>query len=195
MKQADLFKRGVSIEEMAKMQENLEQAQKDDTPFTVVTKDGVNVVGDVNKTEIKKHDYSIRFRFTKEEAEELQIPESEIIKTVGNYVIIKMDFDDVSVKPRYDLEINAAILKILPYFYSVNEETKKVGKRSEEEMMAMVNEMSREIGDDLYNVVAVILGVDRRIVDHMMWNDVVQVWQRLPEDFPEVFNEAEGFSI
>lgn len=194
MKQADLFKRGVSIEDMTKMQENLEKTKEDDTPFTVVSKDGVAVVGDVNNTEIKSHDYSIRFRFTKEEAEELEIPESEIIKTIGDYVIIRMDFDNVSIKPRYDLEINAAIVKILPYFYSINEETKKIGKRTDEQMAELVNDMSQEIGDDLYNVVAVILEVDRRIVDHMMWNDVVSVWQKLPEDFPEVFNEAEGFS-
>ena len=194
MKQADLFKRGVSIEEMTKMQENLEKTAEDDTPFPVVTRDGVSVAGDVNKTEIKTHSYSIRFRFTKEEAEEFQIDQSEIIKTVGNYVVIRMDYDDVSIKPRYDLEIDAAIMKILPYFYSVNEETKKIGKRTDEQMAEMVNEMSQEIGDDLYNVVAVILGVDRRIVDHMLWNDVVSVWQRLPQDFPEVFNEAEGFS-
>lgn len=194
MKQADLFKRGVSIEEMTKMQENIDKAHEDDTPFPVVTKDGVTVVGDVNKTEVKSHNYSIRFRFTKEEAEEYQIDPKEIIKTIGNYVVVRIDFDNVSIKPRYDLEIDAAIMKILPYFYSVNEETKKIGKRTDEQMAEMVNDMSQEIGDDLYNVVAVILGVDRSLVDHMLWNDVVAIWQRLPEDFPEVFNEAEGFS-
>lgn len=194
MKQADLFKRGVSTEEMANIQANLEKAHDDDTPFPVVSRDGMTVVGDVNKTEVKSHDYSVRFRFTKEEAEELQIDPKEIIKTVGDYVIIRMDYENVSIKPRYDLEIDAAIVKILPYFYSVNEETKKIGKRTDEQMAELVNEMSQEIGDDLYNVVAVILGVDRRIVDHMMWNDVISLWQKLPNDFPEVFNEAEGFS-
>lgn len=194
MKQADLFKRGVSIEDMTKMQESLEKAHEDDTPFPVVSRDGIAVVGDVNKTEVKSRSYSIRFRFSKKEAGDLGIDPNEIIKTVGDYVIVKMDYDDVSIKPRYDLEINAAIVRILPYFYSVNEETKKIGKRTDEEMINLVNDMSIEIGDDLYNVVAAILGVDRRLVDHMMWNDVVSVWQRLPEDFPEVFNEAEGFS-
>ena len=194
MKQADLFKRGVSIEEMSKMQQSLDKAHEDDTPFPVVSRDGISVVGDVNKTEVKEHSYSIRFRFTKEEAEELGIDSKDIIKTIGNYVIIRLDFEDVSIKPRYDLEINAAIVKILPYFYSVNEETKKIGKRTEEEMIEMVNDMSVEIGDELYHVIAVILGVDRRIESHMMWNDVVSVWQQLPLDFPEVVNEAEGFS-
>lgn len=193
MKQADLFKRGVSVEDMTKMQQSIEKAHEDDTPFPVVSRDGISVVGDVNKTEVKSHNYSIRFRFTQEEAAELGIDPSEIIKTVGNYVIIKIDYENVSIKPRYDLEISAAIVRILPYFYNVNEETKKVGKRSEEELMQMVNEMSIEIGDDLYNSVAAVLGIDRRIVDHMLWNDVVDVWIRLPEDFPEVFNEAEGF--
>lgn len=194
MKQADLFKRGISVDDMKKMQENIEEAHEDNTPFSVVAKDGISVVGDVNKTEVKSYNYSIRFRFTKAEAEELGIDPKEIIKEIGNYVIIRMDYENVSIKPRYDLEIDAAIVKILPYFYSVNEETKKVGKRTDEEFAALVNDMSKEIGDDLYNVVAVILGVDRRIVDHMMWNDVVSVWQRLPKDFPEAFNEAEGFS-
>ena len=194
MKQADLFKRGVTLEDMTKMQENLEKAHEDDTPFPVVSKDGIAVVGDVNKTEIKKHSYSIRFRFTQEEAAELGIDPKEIIKTVGNYVIVRIDYENVSIKPRYDLEIIAAMAKIMPYFYSVNEETKKVGKRTDEELMAMVNDMSVEIGDDLYNSVAAVLGIDKRIIDHMLWNDVVSVWTKLPEDFPEIFNETEVFS-
>lgn len=193
MKQSDLFKRGVTVGDMARLQDGLEKTHEDDTPFPVVTRDGMTVVGDVNKTENKAFDYNIRFRFTQQEAEELGIDPKEIIQTVGNYVIVRMEFENVSIKPRYDLEISAAIVRIFPYFYSINEETKKIGKRSDEETIEMVKEMSVEIGDDLYNIVAAVVGVDRRIVDHMMWNDVVDSVIKIMGDFPEVFNESEGF--
>lgn len=194
MKQADLFKKRLTADDLANIQDNIEEAHNDSTPFAVVTKDSMNVVGDVNKTEKKTHDYVVRFRFTKDEAEALGIDPKDVVKEIGDYVIVPMEYNDVSIKPRYDLEINAAIVKILPYFYSVNEETKKIGKRSQEELIALVKDMSETIGDDLYNVVAAILEVDRRLVPHMMWNDVVDIVTSLPNDFPEVFNEAEGFS-
>lgn len=192
MKQSDFLKRGIGIDDMLKTQGAIEKAREDDTPFPVVTDEGLHVVGDVNKTEAKSHDYSVRFRFPKEMAENLD--SKDIIREIGDYVEVRMEFNDVHIKPRYDIDISAAIVSILPYFYSINEETKKVGKRSKDEMVMLVKDMCKEIGDDLYHLVAVVLGVDKSIEEYMEWNDVVEVVTRLPQDFPEVFNESGVFS-
>ena len=194
MKQADFLKRGVTVDNMVDLQDSFEKAHEDDTPFPIVTKDEVRVVGDANRTEVKSRDYSIRFRFPKDMPEVQRIDPNEILKTVGNYVIVRFEFKDVRIKPRYDLEIIAAISRIFPYLYSINEDTKNLEKRSKEEMTDIIDGMCQTIGDDLYHVAGAILGVDKGIEDYMMWNDVVDFVTNVPRDFPELINETEGFT-
>lgn len=192
MKQADLFRKGISAEEMLAIKQGMDDAHKDSTPFPIISKDGMTVVGDPNKTEIKKHDYTIMFRFPKSMADGMNIDKKDIVKETNDNVYVNVDYNDVHIKPRYDLEIDAALAKILPYFYEIKD--KKVEERSQEEVIAMLKDLCREIGDDIYDVVAAVLGVDRSIEEYMDWFSVINVMTRLPYDFPEVFNEAEGFS-
>lgn len=194
MKQADFLKRGVTVDNLIDLQDNFEKAHEDDTPFPIVQKDEVSVIGDANKTEVKTRDYNIRFRFPKDMPEVQNIDPKEILKTVGDYVIVRFEFKDVRIKPRYDLEIIAAISRIFPYLYSINEETKNLEKRSKEEMTDIIDGMCQTIGDDLYHVAGAILGVDKNIEDYMMWNDVVDFVTNVPRDFPELINETEGFT-
>lgn len=193
MKQADFFKHGVTVDNMVKLQDRIEEAHKDETPYPVVTKDGVNVVGDPNKTEINSHDYTIRFRFPKDMPQVQGIDPSEIIKQVGDYIIVSFEFKDVSIKPRYDLEITAALSRIFPYLYKINFDTKSMERRTQEEMTDLIDGMCQTIGDDLYHVTGAILGVDKSIEEYMMWNDVVEFVTKIPKDYPEVVNETEGF--
>lgn len=192
MKQDDLFRKGVRVKDMKRIQESLEEAHKDDTPFPVVTKGGLAVVGDVNKTEDKYRDYTIEFHFDPMEIEEFGIDKDEIEKWVDGQAVVHMEFDHVTIKPRYRLEVDAAIVKILPYFYSLNEETKKIGERTDDEMVDLVNDMCIEIGDDMYNLVGAVCRVDRRIIENMEWQSVTDTIVAIIKDFPEVFNESES---
>lgn len=192
MKQGDLFKKGVTIDDMLKIQEGLEKAHEDDTPIPIVTKEGLSVVGDPNKTEIKKHDYTVIFRFPTVLADQMNIEEDAIVKKTDDNVWVQVEYKDVHIQPRYDLEIQAALVRIFPYFYNLKE--KRAEKKTQEELIAMVKEMCREIGDDLYDIVTVVLGVDRDLENYMDWNSVQTNISRILDDFPEIFNEAEGFS-
>lgn len=192
MKQSDLFRKGVRPKDMKKIQESLEEAHKDNTPFPIVSEEGLTVVGDVNKTEVKHRDYTIEFRFAPSEVEEYGIDKEDIEGYVEGQAVVKMEFDDVTIKPRHRLEVDAAIVKILPYFYRINEETKKIGERTDDEFVELVNNMCIDIGDDMYNLVAAVLGIDRRIVNNMVWQSVVDTITAIINDFPEVFNESEG---
>lgn len=188
----DVFGNVITIEDMAKMQSAMEEAHKDDTPFPVITKDGLTVVGDPNKTEKKTHDYVMEFHFKPEELKKYGIKEEAVERWVAGEAVLHREYTDVSVMPRYKLEIDASLVKILPYFYNVNEETKRVEKRSDEDMRVMVRDMSIDIGDDLYNFVAAVLQIDRRIVNNMEWTCVVNTASQLIIDFPEVLNSSES---
>lgn len=193
MKQADFFKRGVTVEDMVELQDRIEEAHKDDTPYPVVTKDGVHVVGNPNRTELNKHDYSIRFRFPKDMPQVQGIDPNDVEKEIGDYLIVPFEFKDVRIKPRYDLEITAAMSRIFPYLYTIDFDKKSMERRTVEEMTNLLDGMCQTIGDDLYHVTAAILGVDKSIEEYMMWNDVVAFVTRIPQDYPEIVNETEGF--
>lgn len=190
MKQADFLKRRVNTQDMLDIQASMNEAHKDDTPFAVVADNGVNVIGNANKTEVKSHDYNMRFRFPKSMAQ--GIDPKDIVQTVGDYVIVNMEFTDVHIKPRNDVDINAAIVQILPYFKNMNEDL-SVTDKTQEELIQLVKTVNDDIGLDIYDVVAAILDVDKSLKDYMLFTDVLEVLKRMPQDFPEVFNEAESF--
>jgi hypothetical protein len=192
MKQDDLFRRGVRVKDMKKIQESMEEAHKDDTPFATATKEGLVVMGDVNKTEPKYRSYEVEFHFDPLEVEKFHIDEEDIERYVDGQAVVHMTFDDVTIKPRHRLEVDAAIVKILPYFYKISEEKNEVSERTDEELRDLVNDMCIEIGDDMYNLVAAVLRVDRRIVENMEWQSVMDTITKIIEDFPEVFNESES---
>lgn len=191
MNQADFLKRKITAKDMVEIQQSMNDAQKDDTPFAVVTNEGLNVVGDANKIAPKSHDYNIRFRFPKSMAE--GIDPNDIIATIGDYVVVNMEFNDVHIKPINDVDINAAIVNIIPYFKTMSEDYKHIQDKSEEELIELVKTINDDIGEDIYNVVAAILDVDKSIKDYMILTDVLEVLKRMPADFPEVFNEADSF--
>lgn len=190
MKQEDLLKSKVSVDNLIDLQESMEKAEHDDTPFPVVTDDGVNVVGDANKTQVKTRNYSIRFRFPKEREQDFD--EKDIIQRVGDYIIVSVDFDDVHIVPRRDTEIVTAIVRILPYIKEMNEDG-SIRPKTNSEMLEMVRRLNKDIGDDIYNVVAAVLNVDDSLKDYMLFTDVMDMLTKLPDDFPEAFNEADGF--
>lgn len=190
MKQEDLLKSKVSVDNLIDLQESMEKAEHDDTPFPVVTDDGVNVVGDANKTQVKTRNYSIRFRFPKEREQDFD--EKDIIQRVGDYIIVSVDFDDVHIVPRRDTEIVTAIVRILPYIKEMNEDG-SIRPKTNSEMLEMVRRVNKDIGDDIYNVVAAVLNVDDSLKDYMLFDDVMDMLTKLPDDFPEAFNEADGF--
>ena len=191
MKQEDFLKRKITTSDMLEIQHEIAETPKDDTPFVVATKDGINVVGDANKTEIKSHDYMVRFRFPKDMAD--GIDPKDIVQTIGDYVVVNMEFSDVHIKPRNDVDINAAIIKILPYFKTMSEKDFTIKDKTPEEITAFVKEINDDIGADMYDVVAAVLDVDKSIKDYMLLTDVLEVVKRIPSDFPEIFNEAESF--
>ncbi len=187
---SDVFKNKVSLNNMIDLREGMKRAEQDDTPFPVVTDDGVNVVGDANKTEVKSHNYTVRFRFPKEMED--QFDPEDIIARVGDYFIVSVDFDNVHIIPRRDTEIASAIVKIIPYLKALDENG-GIRYKNNEELLAMVKQVNHDIGNDCYDTVAAVLDVDDERKNYMIMTDVMDVLTKLPEDFPEIFNESDSF--
>lgn len=99
-----------TINDWLDINKSLEKAREDDTPHAVLNNGNLAVVGDANKTEVKKVDYQIKFRF---EEEELQAYPKNA-KKVGKYIMFTIDFEDIHINPRKDMLLVESALGIYP---------------------------------------------------------------------------------
>ena len=180
----------MTSKDLTDIKKKLEEAQNDDTPYTLVTDDEIMVVGDPNKTEVKTHDYTVKFRFPESLLD--SVPHDPDVKIVCGQFITDIEFKDVSVIPRNDLKIVGGIAQFLPFFYEITEDG-NLEDRTTEELAQIVINMSDEVMDGIYNIVAAFLDIDNELKDRMLATSVLETLGDLIHDFPQVFNEADGF--
>ena len=99
-----------TINDWLDINKSLKKAREDDTPHAVLNNGNLAVVGDANKTEVKKVDYQIKFRF--EEGELQAYPKNA--KKVGKYIMFTIDFEDIHINPRKDMLLVESALGIYP---------------------------------------------------------------------------------
>ncbi len=175
------------------IRKKLEIAREDDTPHAVYggDSDKISVVGDANKTEVKKVDIDMSFRFTKHELEEANIPIPENAKVVGKYVVINTVYKDLTISPRKDVVLIDALMSFYPFlgqmetivneyakiFKEIEEKygfkfledgedikTTATDKKINDEMVAIYREYRREQNESLFHAYA---QADEEIVDNM----------------------------
>lgn len=111
------------------IKDSLEKAREDETPFAVHGNDGsLSVIGNANKTENKKFDYQVKFRYEKDELQ--AIPPNA--KEVGKYVTFTIDFEDIHVNPRKDLELVESAMNIYPLIKDLGEIAEDKANKVEE---------------------------------------------------------------
>lgn len=191
MKQEDFFKSKVDLEDMVSVQEKFNEAGHTDVPIAVMQGDKLKVVGDANKTEVKSRDYTMRFRFPKSMA--ANVDEKDILVDLGEYVIVRFEFTDVHIVPRRDYEIMESIIDIIPFFKGLADDGITLTDLSQPELLKVLHNANEQIGDAMYNVVAAFLDINPEIKRYMILTDVMARVQDFENDFPEVFKNADVF--
>lgn len=179
----------IKPEDMLKLSAQIKKAEEDTTPYAVVAGEEIHVVGDPNKIDKKYRDYTMSFRFPMEYAPMFPNAEKEI---VGNEFIIVTEYKNVTVNPKGDMKILAAMSRIIPYVRKLNEDG-TISEPTDEDIIQMCLDMPNEIEDAMYRLTATILGVPREIENYMRATSVFSFVSAFIDDFPEVFNEADGF--
>ena len=182
----------ITENDMVKLQEKVNDAENDTTPFAVVDTDGnVSVVGDANKTERKSKDYGVVYRIPSEYKDLLPYGE-EIVQ--GKYVVSEVNYRNVIITPRKDLKICSAIMKLLPFLRDVlpNGETKD---RDKNEISKIISDwvVKDYIIDAMYDLVASVIGIDDFMKDMMFYDNVLENVFQILTDFPEIVNESDFF--
>ena len=97
----DLMK-DITYEEFVEMKKKMDEAEEDTTPYAITDGDEISVVGDVNKTEIKKSDYVILFAYPQKPQwkERLKSEGVSIKAETPNYIVVEKTYKDVWVPPR-----------------------------------------------------------------------------------------------
>lgn len=163
----------ISIDDYKTIQGAMDAAEQSERPFMIPTEgDEIVVAGDVNDTALNKRTFSVVFRVPK-------VKEDGEIETVYR----KVDYKDVFITPRQDLKIVQAVGDLLPFVKKVQEDG-GIGNYTDEEIIALINSLSDEMVDRIYNLVASVLGVEDKLKEYMEFGSVLTVLGEFFQGFP-----------
>lgn len=181
-------------QDLMKIQEAMREAEKNDTPFAIIDGEGgVSVVGDANKTELKKYSYTVKFRIPSQFASMLGKNGKEIVG--GKYTVAEIVYPDVYISPRKDVillnclnDVKGFLIEVLP-----DGETKD---RSEDELRSIIlsNITNKVVLNAMYEFVGTAIGVSDALIPMMMFESVFENFLKLIGDFPELINEQDFFT-
>ena len=184
---------GLTQNDLVKIQEKIKEAEADNTPFLVVDGDGgLNVVGDVNKTEPKYYDYTVRFRLPIQYKDLLPGAEEAF---GGKYCVADVEYKNITISARKDLKIVAALVDMAPFLREILPDGEARDRDKDELAKIVNNAMTNDaVVDAMYNFVAAMLNVDPMLKDMMLYSSVFSNVLKMMTDFPEILNESDFFT-
>lgn len=162
--------------EYKSIDEAIDQAQESIVPFPVSTEDELSVVGDANKTEINKHDFEIEF----------------LVPDGNKYTKHTKEFKNIYITPRQSPLVIKAMTALMPLFKKADGKGNVVDY-TDEEKREIVNKMSEEVYDALYDVVAAVLHISDDFKDYMTPQSVIKAATNIIYQYPEMVNESDTF--
>lgn len=179
----------ISYEEFVEMKKKMDEAEEDTTPYAIVDDGDISVVGDVNKTEVIKRDYVIKFGYpnTKAWKDRLESEGTKILEETPNYLFVDRYYKDVWVPPRIYTAVQAAFGEVYQFF-NVITENGSIRDLTEDEIIDALGMLSQDIMEAMTHAVATILRIPQNeeacMVPFMTMIAVV----RMIQDFPEIIN-------
>ncbi len=187
----------LTVEQFIEMKKAMDEAENDTTPYAVMNSDGdeLNVIGDVGKTEVVKHEYTILFYYPNSEAwkQELERREMSIIKETPNYIICRKTFKDVWIPPRVYTAVQTAFVELYQFFNTVSENGELRDLTYDEVVQAM-RMLGQDMIEAMVHAVATILRIPREEEDFIYSLGLPTVVIQMIADFPEVINGVDFFT-
>lgn len=181
----------ITKEDFEEIKRRLDEAENDDTPYAIVANEEIGIVGDADKTEMKKGEYTIRFGFPNTEEWRKRINPDEIFKETENYIGVIKTFKDVFVSPRRHSIVLSAFTELYAFFNFIMDDG-EVRDLTEEEL-PMALKVLDENADSVYRAVAAIIGIDEDVAEWMLETDATTALLKMIQDFPEIVNETDFF--
>lgn len=193
------FEKKSKDEQVSDFLKVVEEAKKDDTPYVAYVDDEVHVIGDPNKTELKKHEYTVDFAIpnTAENKARLKASGIAIEFESDNYLRIKRDFKNVFVSARRATDIAEAFTRVQAFInkVTIRDEDGELDIRlhTEDEMLEVMAELNTEIEDAMYRAVGTFFGLNQYDTDSMLLPSVIYNVIMIAVNNPEVINGSDVF--
>lgn len=186
----------LTVEQFIEMKEKMDNAENDTTPYAITDEDdNIAVVGDVSKTETKKHDYTLIMYYPNREEFRQKIEKEgvPIIKETPNYLVFKRTYNDVWVPPRIYTAVQEAFTEVYRFF-NVIIENGEVRDLTEEEVGEVLRIMGQDVMERMIHAVATILRMPQWEEECVYSLQMPSIVMQLIEDFPEIINSVDFFT-
>lgn len=188
----------MTVEEFFAMKQKMDEAENDTTPYAVMNSDGdeLNVIGDVNKTEVKKHDYTILFYYPNTEAWKETLKnrtDLSILRYTDNYIICRRVFKDIWVPPRVYTAVQTAFVELYQFFNTVSEDG-ELRDLTYDEAVKALRMLDQEMIEAMVHAVATVLQIPREEEDFIYSLGLPTVVIQMVGDFPEIINGVDFFT-
>ena len=179
---------GLTVEQFRELKKKVDSASEDNTPYPVVDGANVSVIGDANLTEVKKNDYTVKFGFPKDRYE----TKPQGAEETPMYYMFTVDYKGISINPRGNLGVAAAVMDLLPFFKELKEDGGVENLRPEDTALRFMR-AKNDIQLAVYNLVATFLGISDEDATWMEPMSVIATAGKILSEHPEIINEAELF--
>ena len=186
-------------EQMKTLIRAADEAKKDDTPYVAVVDDEINVLGNPNKTELKKHDYIVEFVLPKTEdnLKMLKANGVEIDVESENYISIHREFKNVFVPARRASAILEAFTRLQGFINKVtrldDNGNLEIALRTDEEILEVMSDLNDEVEKAIYRAVGAFFGLNEYDTDNISLASAIFNVILIAINNPEVMNGSEVF--
>lgn len=165
------------------VKDGIDAAPDSPVPFPVIKDEKISVVGDANETQIKPHDFKIKFEFPKGTVEGVETERG---------VMKEIEYTNVWVTPRQRAKVVSSMCKMFPFYRKI-EERGGIDEYTVDEYAQLLSENGDDYVDAMYELVAKTLGVAPELVEYMYFPSVTEATVRIFKEYPDIVNEAESF--
>lgn len=179
----------ITYDEFVKMQEQMEKAKEDDTPRLAVTDgDEMHILGDPGKTERKTGDYTVLFAFPKED----KYRSENVIKETEHYLVVEREYKNVFIPARRHASVVSAFA-VVESMMTTLMDNGEIRDLDENETRMLLETLSDEVEDAVYEAVAKTLRIDPKEADCMIVSSAIKTAVEIMANNPEIINEADLF--
>lgn len=189
--------KNMTVDEFVAMKEAMDKAEEDTTPYAIIDEDdGLQVVGDPNKTEIVKYQYTIQFAYPKTDIVRNTLKDMKdcvVNKETDNYIVCTRTFKDVWIPPRIYPQVQTAFAELYRFFNAITDDG---GLRdlTDDEIVEVLKMLDQEMIEAMCHAVATILRIPEQEEQCMISLTVMPVIMRMIDDFPEIINGMDFFT-
>lgn len=187
----------LTAEDLRKIKALMDKAEEDTTPYAITDEDdGIQIVGDPNKTEIVKYQYELQFAYPKSDENRQRLSEMQntvITKETDNYIVVKRSFKDVWVPPRIYTSVQTAFAEVYQFLNVITDDG-GIRDLTEDEMIEALRMLDQDMIEAMCHAVATILRIPQQEEPCMIAITVMPVIMKMIEDFPEIINGMDFFT-